>query len=164
MQPGELRQVTLTLSIASLRETVEVIGVAPRGSLEAASIRESDARDVGEALGSMSGVWPLRKGGIATDVVVRGLGQRDLAVLIDGQHVQGACPNRMDPGAFHVDFAEVERVELAKGPFDMRHQGGLGGVVNVVTRRPERGFSAWGEMGPESGRSSRGWPPSTVLS
>jgi iron complex outermembrane receptor protein len=138
--PGESRQVTLILPVASRRETIEVVGVAPRDDLEASRIRESNARDVGEALGNTVGVWQLRKGGIANDVVVRGLGQRDLTVLIDGQHVQGACPNRMDPGAFHVDFAEVERVEVAKGPFDMRHQGGLGGVVNVVTRRPEPGF------------------------
>jgi iron complex outermembrane receptor protein len=140
LQLGEHRKVTITLPIATIRESVEVIGVAPRDSLEASSIRESHAKDVGEALESTSGVWKLRKGGIANDVVVRGLGQRDLTVLIDGQHVQGACPNRMDPGAFHVDFAEVDRVEVAKGPFDVRHQGGLGGVVNVVTQRPEPGF------------------------
>jgi iron complex outermembrane receptor protein len=138
--PGELRQVTVTLRVASIRETVEVVGVASRGSLEATAIRESGAKDVGEALSTTAGVWKIRKGGIANDVVVRGLGQRDLNVLIDGQRVHGACPNRMDPAAFHVDFAEVDRVEIAKGPFDMRHQGGLGGVVNVVTRRPERGF------------------------
>lgn len=138
--PGELRQVTITLPIATLRESVEVVGAAPRDSLEAASIRESGAKDVGEALSSVVGVSKIRKGGIGNDVVVRGLGQRDLQVLIDGQRVHGACPNRMDPAAFHVDFAEVDRVEVAKGPFDMRHQGSLGGVVNVVTRRPEPGF------------------------
>ncbi|MGD8896142.1 MAG: TonB-dependent receptor, partial [Acidobacteriota bacterium] len=138
--PGESRQVALTLPIASLRETVEVIGLAPRDSLEAAALRESGAKDIGEALSTTVGVSSVRKGGIANDVVVRGLGQRDLNVLIDGQRVHGACPNRMDPAAFHVDFAEVDRVEVAKGPFDVRNQGSLGGVVNVVTRRPERGF------------------------
>ncbi len=137
--PGESRQVTLTLRVASLRETVEVVGAAPRDYLEASAIRESGAKDVGEALSTTVGVWKIRKGGIGNDVVVRGLGQRDLSVLIDGQRVHGACPNRMDPAAFHVDFAEVERIEVAKGPFDMRNQGSLGGVVNVVTRRPEKG-------------------------
>jgi iron complex outermembrane receptor protein len=140
LQPGERRRVTITLPIATIREAVEVVGVAPRDSLEAAAIRESGARDVGEALSATAGVWKIRKGGIASDVVVRGLGQRDLSVLIDGQRVHGACPNRMDPPAFHVDFAEVDRVEVAKGPFDMRHPGSLGGVVNVVTRRPEPGL------------------------
>jgi iron complex outermembrane receptor protein len=48
----------------------------------------------------------------------------------------------MDPPSFHVDFAEVERIEVAKGPFDVRNQGSLGGAVNIVTRRPEAGFHA----------------------
>jgi hypothetical protein len=72
LRPGELRQITLTLPVATLRETVEVVGVAPLGALEASSIRESNAKDVGEALGSTSGVWKLRKGGIASDVVAKG--------------------------------------------------------------------------------------------
>ena len=140
LRPGERRQVSLTLPLATIRETVLVVGLVPRDALEATAIRESGARDVGEALGSTVGVWKLRKGGIANDVVVRGVGQRDLTVLIDGQRVHGACPNRMDPAAFHVDFSEVDRIEVAKGPFDIRNQGSLGGVVNVVTRRPEKGL------------------------
>jgi iron complex outermembrane receptor protein len=72
-------------------------------------------------------------------VVVRGFQRGDLNVFIDGQRVYGACPNRMDPPAFHVDFAEVERVEVAKGPFDLKSQGSVGGTVNIVTRRPEEG-------------------------
>ena len=48
-------------------------------------------------------------------------------MLIDGARIYGACPNNMDPAAFHVDFAEVDRIEIGKGPFDMKNQGGLGG-------------------------------------
>jgi len=54
--------------------------------------------------------------------------------------VYGACPNRMDPPAFHVDFSEVERIEIIKGPFDVRHQGSMAGLVNIITKRPEEGF------------------------
>jgi iron complex outermembrane receptor protein len=48
----------------------------------------------------------------------------------------------MDPAAFHVDFAEVERVEIGKGPFDLKNQGGLGAAVNIVTKRPPAGAHA----------------------
>ena len=130
------------LDVEAVQEVLTVMGSAPRDSLEAASIRELGARDVGEALTSTSGVWQLRKGAIANEVVLRGLQSRDLNVLVDGQRAYGACPNHMDPPAFHVDFAEVERIEVSKGPFDVRHQGSLGGVVNVVTRRPDRGLHA----------------------
>jgi iron complex outermembrane receptor protein len=130
----------LVLDVALVSEAVTVIGFAPRDHLEATELQRSGARDVGEALSSMAGLAKLRKGGIANDVVVRALQSRDLNVLIDGQRLYGACPNHMDPAAFHVDFAEVERVEVAKGPFDLKNQGSLGGAINVVTRKPTGGW------------------------
>lgn len=140
LAPGESRRHDLRLALAPVSEQLTVLSPAPEDSLEAPSIRESGARDLGQALGTTPGVWPLRRGGIANDVVLRGLQSRDLNVLVDGGRVFGACPNCMDPPPSHVDFAEVERVEVGKGPFDVRHQGGLGGVVDIVTRDPDPGF------------------------
>ncbi len=139
---GGDRALGLSLEAVAAAESVTVTETVPRDSLEAPRIRESGARDAGEALAAVAGVTRLRKGGIANEVVVRGLQSRDLNVLVDGQRVYGACPNHMDPAIFHVDFAEVERIEVGKGPFDVRSQGSLGGVVNVVTRTPERGWHA----------------------
>jgi iron complex outermembrane receptor protein len=132
----------LVLDVATFEETVSVVGQAPPGTLEASEARELPAVDVGEALSWKAGLWRLRKGGIANDLVLRGLQSRDLNVLIDGQRVYGACPNHMDPAAFHVDFAEVDRVEVGKGPFDVKNEGSLGGTINVVTRKPEPGWHA----------------------
>jgi iron complex outermembrane recepter protein len=142
VRAGAETRLDLTLEVAGLSETVSVVGEAPRATLEASELRETAAVDVGEALGWKAGLWRLRKGGIANEVVLRGLQSRDLNVLIDGQRVYGACPNHMDPAAFHVDFAEVDRVEVGKGPFDVKNQGALGGTVNVVTRKPEPGWQA----------------------
>lgn len=142
VRAGEETRLHLVLAVATLRETVSVVGEAPGSTLEAAGLRELPAHDLGEALGTQPGLWRLRKGGLANEVVLRGLQSRDLNVLIDGQRVYGACPNHMDPAAFHVDFAEVERVEVGKGPFDLKNQGSLGGTVNVVTRKPEPGWRA----------------------
>ncbi len=140
-------RVAVVLEPMAVHEIVTVSGAVPRESVEATQVRESPARDVGELLSEEAGLWKLRKGGIASDVVLRGLQSRDLNVLIDGQRVYGACPNHMDPPAFHVDFSEVERVDVGKGPFDVRYQGSLGGVVNVVTRRPEAGWHASTSLG-----------------
>ncbi len=138
----ETRPVEVVLDLEGVHEAITVMGHVSRDSVEAAAIREMGARDVGEALAARSGVWQLRKGAIANEIVLRGLQSRDLNVLVDGDRAYGACPNHMDPPAFHVDFAEVERVEVARGPFDVRHQGSLGGLVNVVTRQPEQGWHA----------------------
>ncbi|MGE3513241.1 MAG: TonB-dependent receptor, partial [Vicinamibacterales bacterium] len=130
----------IILEPAHVQEFVTVSSAVPRDSVEVTAVRESAARDVGELLSAETGLWKLRKGGIANDVVLRGLQSRDLNVLIDGERLYGACPNHMDPPAFHVDFSQVERVDVGKGPFDVRYQGSLGGIVNVVTRRPDAGW------------------------
>ena len=156
LAPGERRDLDVPLRLAGVRERLTVVGPSPRDTVEAAEIRESSARDAGEALEKLPGVWKLRKGGIANEVVVRGSQSRDLNVLVDGERIYGACPNHMDPPSFHVDFAQVDRVEVAKGPFDVRNQGSLGGVVNIVTRQPEPGLhatanaaaGAWGYVNP----------------
>jgi iron complex outermembrane receptor protein len=111
-----------------------------KDSLEVREVRESSAKDVGEALTKLEGIWKIRKGGIANDVVLRGFSRDNINVLIDDDRVYAACPNRMDPPAFHVDFSQVERIEIIKGPFDVRHQGSMAGLVNIITKKPERGF------------------------
>lgn len=111
-----------------------------KDSLEVEEVKESSAKDVGEALTKLEGIWKIRKGGIANDIVLRGFSRDNVNVLIDDDRVYAACPNRMDPPAFHVDFSQVEKIEIIKGPFDVRHQGSMGGLVNIITKKPEKGF------------------------
>ncbi|WP_448587611.1 TonB-dependent receptor [Thermocrinis sp.] len=121
------------IEVKGKRETFEE-------GLDVREVRESSAKDVGEALIRISGLSKFRKGGIANDVLIRAFQRDNINVLIDGTEVHAACPNRMDPPAFHVDFSEVERIEIIKGPFDVRYQGSLGGLVNIITKKPEKGF------------------------
>ncbi|WP_457599827.1 TonB-dependent receptor plug domain-containing protein, partial [Hydrogenivirga sp.] len=118
---------SLSFSQELVLEKVEV--KAKKEVLTQQEVRESFAKDPGEALSEMEGVWKLRKGGIANDVVIRGFGGRNLNILFDGARIYNACPNRMDPPIFHIDFAEVESVEVIKGAFDVRNYGSLGGTV-----------------------------------
>ncbi len=103
-------------------------------------VRESPARDIGEAVEMLPGLFALRKGAIANDIVLRGQQGDDINVLMDGVRVQGGCPSRMDPPAFHFDFAEVESIEVVKGPYDLRYAGGMGGLVNAVSKSPKPGL------------------------
>ncbi|NPA32740.1 MAG: TonB-dependent receptor [Aquificae bacterium] len=123
-----------------LLEEVEVLG--QREVLTEETIRELPAKDVGEALEfNIPGVWKIRKGAIANDIVIRGFKKDEVNQLFDGARVYNACPNRMDPGIFHIDFAEVEKIEVIKGPFDIRNYGAVGGTVNVITKDPKEGLS-----------------------
>ena len=113
---------------------------AQEESLSVREIRESPARDMGEAMKSIEGVSCVRKGAIANDPVIRGFQKDNINVLVDGVRIHGACPSRMDPPSFHVDFAEVEKVRVVKGPYDLANPGSMGGLIDVTTRKPRLGW------------------------
>lgn len=109
-------------------------------SLSIREVRESPARDMGEALKQIDGISYVRKGAIANDVVLRGFQKDNINVLVDGVRLHGACPSRMDPPSFHYDFAEIEQVKVVKGPYDLSNPGGLGGMIDARTKKPGKGF------------------------
>lgn len=102
-------------------------------------VRESPARDLGEALQDVPGLNFVRKGAIANDIVLRGLQRDNLNVFLDGVRLYGGCPSRMDPPSFHFDFSEVDSVDIIKGPYDLRNPGSLGGMINAVSKAPKAG-------------------------
>lgn len=136
---GEPGPLTLRLDLDLVIDRIEVQGAPTLDSVASREIRESFARDAGEAAARVPGLTMLRKGGLAADIVLRGARRDDVEVRVDGHRLYGACPNRMDPPAFHVDFAEIERIDVGKGPFDVA-RGGLAGVIDIVTREPEPGL------------------------
>jgi iron complex outermembrane receptor protein len=132
------------------RFTEEIRLDAPRlqrgEAVEAREVRERSAADLGGALAEQGLTSRIRRGPVASDVVLRGFQRDAVATTIDGAQVAGACPNRMDPPAFHIDATEVGRVEVTKGPFDVTLPGVLGGAVRVEPRRPHRGLNAEGNL------------------
>ena len=52
-------------------------------SLEIREVRESFAKDVGEALTKIEGLHKFRKGGIANDVIIRAFQRDNLNVIIN---------------------------------------------------------------------------------
>jgi len=136
---GVTEQTTVTAKAPAGEGALETSPTNSHEVLEIREVRESSAKDMGEAISNLDGVWKVRKAGIANDVVIRGFQQGNIDVLIDGMRVYEACPSQMDPAAYHVDFAEVDKVDVTKGPFDTRNQGSLGGTVNVISRLPGSG-------------------------
>lgn len=134
---------SLILEIAPYVQTVEVQATTPPNEcvLDMSGVRESAAKDVGEALTDLEGIWKIRKGGIANDVVIRGFQQNNVNVLVDGSRTYGACPEHQDPPAEHVDFDEVDHVDVTRGALNVTNEGSLGAVVNIITKSPGLGFS-----------------------
>lgn len=78
----------------------------------------------------------IRKAGVGNDVILRGFAQDNLNVLIDGQRIYGACPNRMDPPISHVSACDVEDIQVKRAGLDVTRSGSLGGLLQVSTRDP----------------------------
>ncbi len=99
--------------------------------------------DLGEILSNyFTEITKVRKSGIANDIFLRGFGRDNINVLFDNTRIYGACPNRMDAPISHINISQVKEVKIVEGAFDVENEGSLGGVINVVSKDPEEGFSA----------------------
>ncbi|SFG92470.1 TonB-dependent siderophore receptor [Methylobacterium gossipiicola] len=121
------RSATATRTDTALRDTPQSVQVVPREVLE-------DRQDVrlSDALQNVSNVQPggtLQ--GRSDTFVIRGF--RTQAYAIDGVLLNQAN-NFLST---QRDLADVERIEVLKGPASVLYgRGDPGGLVNIVTRRP----------------------------
>ncbi|MBI4725853.1 TonB-dependent receptor [candidate division TA06 bacterium] len=98
-------------------------------------LEKKNVKDVDEAVRLTPGVYARKRKGFADimpSINIRGLSGTDRnLILIDGQPVMEDVWRR-----FPLEL--VERIEVAKGPFSSLYgEGAMGGVVNVITRRPK---------------------------
>ncbi len=106
-------------------------------------IEQEATRDIGDYLRAVPNVSGVRKGAVGIDPVVRGFKFSQLNVHMDGGvRIEGGCPNRMDPTSAHVEMEDIENIEIIKGPYVLRYGPTLGGVINLVTKKPVPGESS----------------------
>lgn len=105
------------------------------------------ARTLDEALALLPGV-EVRTGGAGVPRVnVRGFRGRHLVLLLDGIPLNSSFDGQADPSLIPVE--QIAAIKLTPGTGSVLYeQGGLGGVINIVTRRGQRGIA--GEAGVEA--------------
>ena len=146
--------VSVPASAQEAMETVVVTGI--RASLESAMITKRDAsqvmdaitaedigkfpdKDMGEALQRVTGVLLTRSsGGEGATVTIRGAEPNMTRVEINGTGALSLTANGSDRA---IDFRDlpvefVQRLEVIKSPTADMIEGGMGGTIRVVTRRP----------------------------
>jgi vitamin B12 transporter len=101
-------------------------------------IEERDYNTLPDALEAVPGIRVAQSGGPGgnASVFVRGTNSNQVLVLRDGMPINDAS----DAGAafnFGVDtLADVERIEVVRGPMaSLYGSGAIGGVINLITRR-----------------------------
>lgn len=115
--------------------------------LDKKSLELNISPDLGDILRGESNVSGIRRGGYAIDPVVRGYRYSQISVFLDeGIHIEGGCPNRMDPVMAHLNPAMVKRIEIVKGSYMMQYGPAASAGIRVMTRPGyqdfDKGFSA----------------------
>jgi len=77
-----------------------------------------------------------RKGPLAGDIVLRGFTRDNVVITVDDNQTFCACPNRMDPPAFHVSSQQIEGISVRTGPFSLDQGASVGGAIAVRTTAP----------------------------
>ncbi len=112
-----------------------------------AEVATRGGSSLAERMEGVEGVSLQRMGEWGSRALLRGLGGERVTVMVDGARVNRACTFGMDQGLSTVDPATVERVEVLSGPGSTLYgSGNIGGVINVVTRRPSSADGWHGEL------------------
>ena len=104
-------------------------------------IVSSGAESVAEVLEESASGIQTSSSFRGTALSMRGLEAEQILILVDGQRVTGRIGGAIDLERFTVE--NVERIEIVYGAGSVLHgSDALGGVVNIITRRPEPGIQA----------------------
>jgi len=109
-------------------------------------IQESNAKTVTDVLRDKADVvvHDLFGNGKSVSVDIRGFGETapsNVLVLVDGRRVNATDLSGVDWVQIPLD--QVERIEIVRGAGSVLYgDNAVGGVINIITKRPEKTFSA----------------------
>jgi len=139
----ELGEVTVTAPAMTPIEAGETVHV-----INSQQMKDSNIRTLDEALVLLSDVnIKVGPDGVPR-VEIRGFKSRDILVLLNGVPINSAFDQQFDPSTIPVD--SIEKIKVTTGASSVLYgQGGLGGVINIITKKGRKGLS--GTAGFESG-------------
>lgn len=133
VRPGEVA-VTATKTEKELRDVTQSVTV-----VTAAEIRKSGATTAAEVLRTVTGVAITGHGtrGSLETLSIRGAGYSQVLVLLDGVRMNSPRDSGVDLSAIPVALDDIERIEIVRGPSSALYgSDALGGVVNIITKKP----------------------------
>jgi len=123
--------------VSGEREGVE--SIATVREITDADIQNKGARTLDEALELLPGVY-IRTGADGVPRVdLRGLRSRHVLLLLDGIPINSTFDGNFDPSLIPVE--SIEKIKLSYGSHSVLYgDGGLGGVINIITKRGKKGI------------------------
>lgn len=150
-----------TVQVTASRSAQPVeLALASVTVLDRATIEASQAPDLIDLLARQAGIDVSRTGGAgsASTVFMRGTNSNHTLVLIDGLRVNSASQGVFDFA--HLPLAEIERIEIVRGPrAALWGSDAIGGVIQIFTRDPSAAYAeiragSYGRAGIDAGIGS----------
>jgi outer membrane receptor for ferrienterochelin and colicins len=112
--------------------------------VDKATIEEAGARTLSDALQRVGGLQVSNSStGLGDGVSIDGLSGKYVKILVDGRPVNGTVNGSVDVGRLPVSLADIERIEVVRGPMSALYGSeAMGGVVNIITGRPKPNLGA----------------------
>lgn len=124
--------VSATLTEQKLSETPASVQV-----IDKAQIREMGADSVAQALQEALGLVLNTESGRTQRPSIRGTGSLHTVVLLDGRRLAPGYRGMSDIN--QIPVVMIERIEIVRGPSSaLFGSDALGGVINIITRRPPK--------------------------
>jgi iron complex outermembrane receptor protein len=146
------KEVTLEPVVVTATRDVEEIRKIPAGVsvVTKEKIEQSNAQNVVDLLRNEINieVRDIYGNGKSASVDIRGFGETGLLntlVLVDGRRVNNIDLSGVDWTQIPLD--QVERIEIIRGAGSVLYgDNAAGGVINIITKKPEKPFSATAEI------------------
>jgi len=116
--------------------------------IDSETIRDRGATTLADVLQQQQGVQVNSSLGTGEQVSMDGLDGKYVLILVDGRPVNGRTNDRIDISRLPVTPNNIERVEIVRGPMSALYGSeAIGGVINIITKRPEPGIAGYFETG-----------------
>lgn len=121
-------------------QPVTVIGIkleSAESKMMEVGTQDNLSHDAGSFLAQTPSISTIAKSAsYGLDPVMRGFKYEQLNIVIDGgQASHAGCPNRMDPPASQISLNQMDRVEIFKGPYNLRFGNSFGGTINFISSK-----------------------------
>jgi len=153
LERGDQSVQDVTLSVATVQERIVVTAsrrkeLVSQAALSSTLIERQEIEDTtSETLEQLlveragSGIYVSRGFGIGFPQI-NGIGGNRVLVLVDGRRQIGDDGIREGIDLDQYTTADIDRVEIIKGPSSSLYgSDAMGGVINLITRQPERPLS-----------------------
>ncbi len=130
----------INLSVVEIKDSLTK-SVYPVSSMTRNVLELNSDVDVAEILSREANVSGIKRGGYAIDPVIRGYRYSQVKVFLDnGTHIEGGCPNRMDPVMSHIEPEIIEKVDIVKGAYSLEYGTSHSACVQITTHKNDSYF------------------------